>query len=382
MCLDPIRFELLSKEQDLVFNLPLTGQYLVVGPPGTGKSVVALHRAGRVAKSGTNVDLVILTRSKLLKEWTKESSTDLKIKSESVKTYHSWASGWHLGTFGKRIPHFASSTYDFDWKKVKESLTSSKFAKTLNVIIDEGQDLPSEFYEVLPLIAKSITVFADENQTLGSQNSTLNQIQHGLGVSDKQVLKLTKNYRNCRDIAELSAQFYTGLSTGIPELPEKKCASGKPTVNKFRNRIQQAKYISDWQKNNPTKKIGIFLPTAPSRDAFYNLFVALESPVQMYHGKTDVDDLKLCDPGIFLTWFDNSKGLEFDHVFIPALEDWNPKIGQSEEEKIAALRKLYVLTSRAKEQLHLMWAPDENGREPVVAKLLPPKFIDDVGNKK
>ena len=372
MCLDPIRFELLSKEQDLVFNLPLTGQYLVVGPPGTGKSVVALHRAGRVAKSGTNVDLVILTKSKLLKEWTKESSTDLKIKSESVRTYHSWASGWHWSTFHRKIPAFAP--YDYDWKEVKKSLASSKFAKTLNVIIDEGQDLPSEFYEVLPLIAKSITVFADENQTLGSQNSTLNQIQHGLGVSDQQVLKLTKNYRNCRDIAELSAQFYTGLSTGIPELPEKKCASGKPTVNKFRNRIQQAKYISDWQKNNPTKRIGIFVPTGPSRDAFNKLFEALESPAQMYHMNTDVNDLKLCDPGIFLTLFDNSKGLEFDHVFIPALEDWNPKI--------AALRRLYVLTSRAKEQLHLMWAPDENGREPVVAKLLPPKFIDDVGDKK
>ena len=195
-------------------------------------------------------------------------------------------------------------------------------------------------------------------------------------------MKLTKNYRNCKDIAEFSAQFYTGLSTGIPELPDKKCASGKPTVNKFRNRIQQARYISDWQKNNPTKKIGIFVPTAKSRDAFYELITALESPVQIFHGKTDVDDLELCEPGIFLTWFDNSKGLEFDHVFIPALEDWNPKIGQSEEEKIAALRKLYVLTSRAKEQLHLMWAPDENGREPVVAKLLPAKFIDDVGDKK
>ena len=76
MCLDPIRFELLSKEQDLVFNLPLTGQYLVVGPPGTGKSVVALHRAGRVSKSGSTTDLVILTKSRLLKEWTKESSKD------------------------------------------------------------------------------------------------------------------------------------------------------------------------------------------------------------------------------------------------------------------------------------------------------------------
>ena len=95
----------------------------------------------------------------------------------------------------------------------------------------------------------------------------------------------------------------------------------------------------------------------------------------MFNKDTKVEDLKLCAPGIFLTWFDNSKGLEFDHVFIPALEDWNPKIDTSDLEKTAALRKLYVFTSRAKEQLHLMWAPDESGKQPVVARFLPISFL-------
>ena len=38
-------FEDLSKEQDLIYNLDLDGNYLVSGPPGTGKSVMALYRA-------------------------------------------------------------------------------------------------------------------------------------------------------------------------------------------------------------------------------------------------------------------------------------------------------------------------------------------------
>ena len=376
VCLDPIKFAALSKEQDIVFNLPLNGFHLVVGPPGTGKSVVALHRAGRYSKAQPARNFVILTKSRLLKEWTKESVFDLNISVDLIKTYHSWAASWFLKKFKTRLPQF--KPYVYDWRSASSRFDKPEFIKELDFIIDEGQDLPTDFYEVLPKIARSVTVFADENQTLGEQNSSLSQIQENLGVAKNNVKTLTKNYRNCKDIASLSAQFYTGISTGIPILPEGSCAAGKPTVNRFRNRIQQAKYIDTWQKNNPTKKIGVFVPTAKSRDAFKAIFDSLKSKIQVFDKNTDIEDLKLCDPGVFLTWFDNSKGLEFDHVFIPALEDWNPKIVSSKDEKIAALRKLYVLTSRAKEQLHLMWAPDDGGMQPVVAKLLPSAFINEV----
>jgi len=37
----------LNKEQDKVLALPKDGQFLIVGGPGTGKSVVALLRASK-----------------------------------------------------------------------------------------------------------------------------------------------------------------------------------------------------------------------------------------------------------------------------------------------------------------------------------------------
>ena len=36
-------YNLLSREQSDVYELPLEGKFLIVGPPGSGKTVIALH---------------------------------------------------------------------------------------------------------------------------------------------------------------------------------------------------------------------------------------------------------------------------------------------------------------------------------------------------
>ena len=56
----------LDKEQDVILRLPESGQFLVTGGPGTGKSVVSLIRRNRVQKSKNYVFLVynhVLMRS-------------------------------------------------------------------------------------------------------------------------------------------------------------------------------------------------------------------------------------------------------------------------------------------------------------------------------
>ncbi len=53
----------LSKDQDKVLRLPEDGQFLIVGGPGTGKSVVALLRA---RKYHDNNDYAFLTFNKVL----------------------------------------------------------------------------------------------------------------------------------------------------------------------------------------------------------------------------------------------------------------------------------------------------------------------------
>ena len=59
----------LNKDQDKVYDLPEDGQFLIVGGPGTGKSVVALLRALKYHK---NNDYVFLTYNRVLNSATNQ----------------------------------------------------------------------------------------------------------------------------------------------------------------------------------------------------------------------------------------------------------------------------------------------------------------------
>ncbi len=49
------RSYILNKDQDAALALPLEGQHLIIGGPGTGKSVVALLRARRLAEEQKDI---------------------------------------------------------------------------------------------------------------------------------------------------------------------------------------------------------------------------------------------------------------------------------------------------------------------------------------
>ncbi|MDE0347301.1 MAG: hypothetical protein OXI66_16205, partial [Boseongicola sp.] len=74
----------LSKEQEAVRALPKEGQHLIVGGPGTGKSVVALIRARRHQREGD--DYLFLVFNHLLNR----ASSQLFGKDIASETWDAW----------------------------------------------------------------------------------------------------------------------------------------------------------------------------------------------------------------------------------------------------------------------------------------------------
>ena len=124
------RFELpgiqdLTKEQERVRALPLEGQHLIVGGPGTGKSVVALMRARRLAADGAHYRFLVYNH--LLNRASRQL-----YESVSSGTWMHWFSQQFREITCREVPLLAkegkSDFREIDWEcasEIAESLPPS-----------------------------------------------------------------------------------------------------------------------------------------------------------------------------------------------------------------------------------------------------------------
>jgi DNA helicase-2/ATP-dependent DNA helicase PcrA len=252
--------------------------------------------------------------------------------------------------------------YKPDWDTLIDLYTEAEPAKQTgwgHLIIDEGQDFCNDTYKFLKYasrISKSdsaITVLADDNQRLGEENSTTTQIADLLNIGEDRKFKLSRNFRNTRPIALLARHFYTGLPSGIPNLPEKK--GNKPKLVCDASPLLQVEYIARYLKFRGNHEVGVVLPDNKLRDQFFNsLSENLPSYiVQTYDSKSPrtSENLIFDRQGVVTVLNRQScKGLEFDVVFLPCLQDYDTEDADSDTFKM----NMYVMCSRARNELIMM----------------------------
>lgn len=341
-------YQQLFEEQDAINNLPLDGSYLVVGPPGTGKTVLAIYRAAMFRKDGRRSFFIAHNRP--LRLYLDQAMQTVRVH-ESAETFHRWFYHWYKKNFGREPPSLQRFVYD--WTAIYHNIGSkSDLDRYEHLVIDEGQDLPREFFPVAQLIADDMTVFADENQRITETNSTLQDIRTYMGPH--QLHRLTVNYRNTRPIARFAARFYAGLESGVPDLPERD--GPVPQVVLTPDLQTQADFLVRYERNHADRDIGVFLPSADQLfDIHRKLTGRTRNVVQVYvWGRKIYQTLDFRHRGIRLATYQSAKGLEFDTVFLPALEKRSVD-SRSEIERM----QFYVLASRAREELFLMSSGNE-----------------------
>ncbi|MUK26208.1 AAA family ATPase [Aliivibrio fischeri] len=348
----------LTKQQQKVLRLPLDGQYLVVGAPGTGKSVVALHRMKKY--EGKDKTPKVLTFNHVLAAHTSQlSECDLT-------TAMSWLYQTQYQLTEQFMPERAPSANEKKRKEVNpdyeqlKQIFSSYYGKILlqDLIIDEGQDLPSGYYEsLMELGFENFFIVGDQNQQITEDNSSRRDLEEVLGLSSSDVIELDENFRNTGPIAKFCQHFYTDRASPLPKLPERPSLL-KPTLLSYSTVNACVETILRTADRDSGKLIGVIVASETKREDYVKKFSQIdikrdnERPmVSSYSSNQKQSNVNIdfSSGGIVVLCDKSVKGIEFDTVYV--ILDGLQIIGGDQD---AMRKRLYVMTSRAKDELFLM----------------------------
>lgn len=178
------------------------------GGPGSGKTVVLLHRAHRLGKASGRPDMVAtLVYTNVLRDFIRSATDTLGLAAESVLTFDHWCRLRHLALIG---PPPTDAEGHPDFLAVRRNLLAHLRKATPGpaldaVLVDEGQDLDGDCYALLRLSARHVTVAFDPKQSLYREPEEHDALRT-LGTRPAE-FDLRATYRACPYVVDLACEF-------------------------------------------------------------------------------------------------------------------------------------------------------------------------------
>ena len=360
----------LTKAQERVRGLSGDGCYLIVGGPGTGKSVIALLRARRHQRRDQVPDYVFLVYNQLLLE----ASRDLVDNAVHAGTWIAWFKVQFQQMLQQSCPLLpGGKPYDLDWPAINTAIAAAgelPEPTTRYLIIDEGQDMPPDFYHALANLGfENFFVVADQNQQITDSHSTLREIQSALAIPAEQRIELTDNYRNSYPVARLARAFCPhDPASPPPNLPARQRSALKPLLVDYGPgcRLEFDGIITRLLKaadRNPAHLIGIFTANNATRERYHQRLMEID--VRLDHGRPRLltyqagtaPRLNFSKGGICVINGQSAKGLEFHTVFLADIDEYYCQTN-NQAAREALMRRFYVMVSRACERTILLRRAD------------------------
>ena len=313
--------ESMDDDQLDLIEMTLDKSMLVAGCAGSGKSVIAMHKAEQIAQQGEDVILIAYTKS----------LTGFMNVGKPIGPYRFY--------------------YHYQW--VRQGMPKADY-----IIVDEIQDFTKE--EIIDFINSSnkyYMFFGDTAQSIykqfGKNTLTIEEIGKLTGLN---VLKLYNNYRLPRPVAKIT-QDYVGVNVDpYKEKVYKNMERSLPYILYKRSIEEQIESIRSIISNNSRKSIGILLPSNELALSVSEELRKKNIGCELKYSTDASKDFRYVDTLDFATimpkimTYHSAKGLQFDIVILP-MYNGAPDIESRKSLYVAMTRtmhKLYVFYSTPK----------------------------------
>lgn len=293
---------------------------LVAGCAGSGKSIIAMHKAERLYAEGEDVILIAYTKS--LNGYMRVGKPDA-----SFRFY-----------------------YHYQWKKLN-------MPKADYIIVDEIQDFTrEEIQEFIDAAKKCFLFFGDTAQSIyrqyGKQTLTIAQIAEMTGLN---TLQLFNNYRLPRPVAKIT-QNYVGVD--VPEYKEKVYQNKETELPRFvhtKTIEEEFKIITQIIAQHQNKSIGILYHSNEAVLQMNKQMIERGIQCEFKYNDTEGEkqnvsnlNFKTLVPKIMT--YHSAKGLQFDIVILP---------GYNGAFDVESRKALYVAMTRTMCKLYVLYSTSE-----------------------
>lgn len=331
----------LTPDQIRAVELPASEHRVIVGGPGSGKTLMLLHRAAylreRFKVSPERFRIFVFTN--VLKEYIRSGLSLLDIPEDCVATFHSWCVQ-ALRERGHRSTPWDAEAKRPDFPAILNLLLDSYRRDPPRkhpfdfILVDEGQDLEPECFEILRHISEHVTVCMDRRQQIYEKGSDAQEVLNALGLRRANVA-LLENYRCCPYIVEMAATLLDDPDERAAYLRQTRTTQGAretPVLRIARDAEEERQFVFDVTRTRVAAgdRVAVLLPRRTQAFGFAK---------GLREAGIDAEDPKTVDfttnkPKVMP--YHSAKGLTFDSVLLP-------RLGQSAFRQVTAERMQNIL---------------------------------------
>ncbi len=358
----------LTTEQIRAIELPTDEHKVIMGGPGSGKTIVLLYRAQYLAQMG-NVPperFRVFVFTNVLSTYIKSATEVLGIPETCVSTFHDWCVRYYEAHVSRRIPR-DKATKQPDFAAIRDGVLdhygrSGRANRLFDfVLVDEGQDLDHKCFDLLTQIAGHVTVCMDHNQQIYEGGSDEGEILNTLGLRRRQVAFL-ETFRCCPYITQMASLFIPEEKQRTEYLQQTKTAQTDietPLLYRAAGFDDERQMLIEMVKLRVQKgeRVAVLLPLKRQVFGFAQGMQEAGLDVETQ----DDPDFSSDTPKVIT--YHSAKGLTFDAVLLPRLTPRSFPIFSSERIE----RLLFVALTRATRWAYL----STDGRLPHLQRLGP-----------